>query len=87
MTMENMTIDVRYTDGHTPIISYQASNPSLARLLASNTTLTCPSGHWGEQLNTSSLVTTLGIEALQLYCRACGLGEYSLSISEIQVGT
>ena len=85
MTLENVSVNVGFTDGHTPIISYQASNPSLARLLATNTTLVCPAGHWGEQLNTSSLVASLGIEALQLYCRACSLGEYSLNISEIQV--
>lgn len=85
MTLQNVRMQVDYTDGHTSILSYQASDPSSARLLALDFSMECPIGHWAEQLNTSSLVADGGIEELQLFCRACSLGQYSLSKSTIQV--
>ena len=85
MSMLHNAIYVETTDGTTPVLSYQAADAANYRLLLENLTLQCPTGHWVEQLNTTSFVTgsTGALDTLQVYCRGCNTDQYSLNISKV----
>lgn len=83
MTIKDTRINVASSDGTTPIVSYQASDPSNARLLVEGLHMVCPTGFWVEELSTASLATSGSIEAIQMYCRSCPTQKYSLGVSEM----
>lgn len=85
MTLKHSKIFVDSTNGNVPIVSYQAADASNYRLSIENVTLNCPTGHWVDQLNTTSFAQVQGaaLETLQVYCRGCQNTEYSLNISSV----
>ena len=85
MTMRNVTVEAATADTGTPILSYQAADPSNARLLIVGLAFSCPMAHWVEQLNATSYGNSGGMETLQIFCRACSENKYSLATSRVSM--
>ena len=84
MTVENTQMKVVHS-GESPVISYQAADPSNGRLEMDLFVLTCPPGHEVYVVDSSSLAAGGGLEVLRISCYACLDGYYSLNSSTMEI--
>ena len=80
MTICNTTM-TSMTSNDLPFLFYKAMDPHSARLIIYDISLVCLTGHEIKSVNTSSLAKNGGLESLQISCKACSEGQYSLSQS------